>query len=34
MVSRDTGIFIFLMACLLGGMLIAAFAFHLFLTVG
>jgi hypothetical protein len=31
---RDTGTFIFLMACLLGGMLIAAYAFHLYLSVG
>ena len=34
MVSGDTGTFIFLMACLLGGMLIAAYAFHLYLSVG
>jgi hypothetical protein len=34
MVSGDTGTFIFLMALLLGGMLMAAFAFHLYLSVG
>jgi hypothetical protein len=30
----NTGTFIFLMACLFGGMLIAAYAFHLYLTSG
>ena len=34
MVSGDTGTFIFLMALLLGGMLMAAFAFHLYLSAG
>jgi hypothetical protein len=30
----NTSIFIFLMACLFGGVLLAAFAFHLFLISG
>ena len=34
MVNRDTSTFIFLTACLFGGVLIAAFAFHLYLTGG
>jgi hypothetical protein len=34
MVNRDTSTFIFLTACLFGGVLVAAFAFHLYLTGG
>jgi hypothetical protein len=34
MVNHDTSTFIFLTACLFGGVLIAAFAFHLYLTGG
>ena len=34
MVNRDTNTFIFLTACLFGGVLVAAFAFHLYLTGG
>jgi hypothetical protein len=34
MLNRNTGTFIFLMACLFGAVLITAFAFHLYLTGG